>query len=323
MGDRLEDEDWIKENIDNGEEADWNAEDDDETNEDIREESSSEDEKNEVNLEERKQKRKRKFEELKMKKKQRVEKDKELISEDGQLTVNEMLQLLNQYAPPSFKLSILGENMYEESHFFYPNIPQTTESLTKAPSPFVRAFAAGLSNYKKLIAEIPNNKEDYGAPLILIICASAARATEIIKSISAKLIKCKIAKLFAKHFKVVEQIEMLSKEYFPIAVGTPNRLNKLIEVGALHLDRLKLVLIDYTPDVKNFTALTLPEVNEDSYTLLYGPLYKEKDHLKIAFIRDSFSKLDEKPDSDKNQKKKKFLSKSTSFVKNRNESKRK
>lgn len=53
-------------------------------------------------------------------------------------------------------------------------------------------------------------------------------------------LKCKIAKLFAKHFKVQEQIELLSKQYFPVAVGTPNRLSKLVELGALSLSRVKV-----------------------------------------------------------------------------------
>lgn len=54
-------------------------------------------------------------------------------------------------------------------------------------------------------------------------------------------LKCKIAKLFAKHFKVQDQIDLLSKQYFPVAVGTPNRLSKLIELGALSLSRVKVI----------------------------------------------------------------------------------
>ena len=53
-------------------------------------------------------------------------------------------------------------------------------------------------------------------------------------------LKCKIAKLFAKHFKVQDQIDLLSKQYFPVAVGTPNRLSKLVELGALSLSAVKV-----------------------------------------------------------------------------------
>lgn len=47
--------------------------------------------------------------------------------------------------------------------------------------------------------------------------------------------------MFAKHFKVQDQIDLLSKQYFPVAVGTPNRLAKLVELGALSLSRVKVI----------------------------------------------------------------------------------
>lgn len=42
---------------------------------------------------------------------------------------------------------------------------------------------------------------------------------------------CRIAKLFAKHFKIEEQEAFLRKEQARIVVGTPNRLEKLIDTG--------------------------------------------------------------------------------------------
>jgi hypothetical protein len=47
----------------------------------------------------------------------------------------------------------------------------------------------------------PENVEDTGCPKILIVCGSAQRACDILKSISDN-VKCKVAKLYAKHFKV-------------------------------------------------------------------------------------------------------------------------
>jgi protein CMS1 len=134
------------------------------------------------------------------------------------------------------------------------------------------------------------SSELFGCPTLLIICSSAIRATEIIKSVSSKLIKCKIAKLFAKHFKLEEQIDMLSKEYFPIAIGTPSRLRKLIEYGALKLTATKVVLVDITPDVKQFNILTSNDVKSDFYPLLCEGVYPEKSHLKIALIRSVIQK---------------------------------
>lgn len=62
---------------------------------------------------------------------------------------------------------------------------------------------------------------------------------------------CKVAKLFAKHFKVEEQQKELSSRPVNIATGTPNRMAKLAETGHLKLNRLKLLLIDCALDAKN------------------------------------------------------------------------
>jgi hypothetical protein len=102
--------------------------------------------------------------------------------------------------------------------------------------------------------------------------------------VSAKLLKVKIAKLFAKHFKVQEQIEMLSAEYFPVVVGTPNRISKLIEMGALSFRLAKVVLVDITEDSKHYNILSLHEVKHDFYKLLYADVHANRTHLKIALI---------------------------------------
>ena len=59
-----------------------------------------------------------------------------------------------------------------------------------------------------------------------------------------------MGKLFAKHFKVGEQQEALAKGPLAVAVGTPNRIGKLADLGALRLDRLKYLLVDVHLDAK-------------------------------------------------------------------------
>ena len=61
---------------------------------------------------------------------------------------------------------------------------------------------------------------------------------------------CKVGKLFAKHFKVEEQQADLAKRRLAVAVGTPNRLTKLADLGALRLDRLRLIAVDVHLDAK-------------------------------------------------------------------------
>lgn len=292
MGDALDDEqEFLNEKLDQDVEPDWivDENDSDESDQDEDDEAGE----SGLNKEAKKLKRKEKFKAMKEKKRQRLMDEEKDNVKDGegeieqlQLTPSESLELIENNIPKPLKMEYMGKLTAE--NFFLPALDPScvTESKTKLTCPFVRALSASFPNYKKLFFEVPKNKEDYGSPLLLIVCSGAIRATEIIKSISSKLIKIKIAKLFSKHFKIEEQIEMLSKDYYPIAIGTPNRILKLIELGALSLARLKITLVDYTPDSKEFTLLTLPDTQKDFYQLLYGPIAEEKAHLQIACIRD-------------------------------------
>lgn len=231
-------------------------------------------------------KKKRKFEALKEKKRAALSNIVEESPETKkQMSAAQMLESILMCKPSGPEIP--NNVTFEESDFYHPELAEAglTVSTKHAVCPFVRALSVGLPTYKKLILETDGvGSEKFGCPIVLIVCASAQRASEIIKSVSAKLIKCKIAKLYAKHFKVQEQIEMLSKEYYPIAVGTPNRLSKLIEMGSLSLKQTKIVLVDITADAKKYNILTLNEIKQDFYKLLYTDLHAQKKHLKFALI---------------------------------------
>ena len=153
---------------------------------------------------------------------------------------------------------------------------------------FVSAIAVAMPSYKKKLvaAATTTSDEDRGSPVVLVICASAHRSTDIINSMSQGL-KCKIAKLFAKHFKVEEQVDVLSKQTFPVAVGTPNRLAKLVELGALSLSRTQLILVDDFIDEKQLTILTMPIVRDDFYNFLYKYVLSELSHIKLTLVKGS------------------------------------
>mmetsp|Transcript_12517 Transcript_12517/g.18760 ORF Transcript_12517/g.18760 Transcript_12517/m.18760 type:complete len:279 (+) Transcript_12517:6-842(+) len=178
------------------------------------------------------------------------------------------------------------QSSFTSKNFFYPNfsLPQT-KSKSKKECPYVRALAVGLPSYKKLLQNPDESGSNRGSPTVLIICASAIRATQIIRSVSSKIIKCKIAKLFAKHIKISEQVDLLASSFYPLATGTPNRLLKLIEIGSLDLQKTLIVLIDYTPDIKGSTILTMKDVKDDFYTLLDEHISKEIDHIRLALIK--------------------------------------
>jgi protein CMS1 len=73
-----------------------------------------------------------------------------------------------------------------------------------------------------------------------------------------------VAKLFAKHFKLADQEKYLHQTRIAIAVGTPARVAKLLESGALKISHQTIVLLDVAHrDVKNRSLLDLPEVREE------------------------------------------------------------
>ncbi|KAI9140875.1 U3-containing 90S pre-ribosomal complex subunit-domain containing protein [Paraphysoderma sedebokerense] len=105
-------------------------------------------------------------------------------------------------------------------------------------------------------------------PFILVLCSSAIRCMDVIRSLRTLHISAKIGKLFAKHMKIDEQVEFLKKNPVHIAVGTPNRVLKLMEKEAFSTNSLKLVLLDSTfKDSKQRTIFTLPECKQDLFNL--------------------------------------------------------
>ena len=91
---------------------------------------------------------------------------------------------------------------------------------------------------------------------VLIVCSAALRCLEIIKELKS-VPKLKIAKLFAKHMKVEEQIRALKKSPFLLAVGTPARILKILEEDdqCIPLDKLEYLIID--GNFKNKKSMTI------------------------------------------------------------------
>lgn len=123
------------------------------------------------------------------------------------------------------------------------------------------------------------------SPMVLVVCISARRAVEILKDI--KPFKVRAAKLFAKHMQVSQQEEMLNQSPFPMAVGTPHRLQVLCEQKALSLEHTKLIVLDAHKDAKNFTVCTLPDTAPHCMEFLKDhvlpELRKRPKECKLAF----------------------------------------
>ncbi|KAK3190665.1 hypothetical protein K4F52_003356 [Lecanicillium sp. MT-2017a] len=84
-----------------------------------------------------------------------------------------------------------------------------------------------------------------GAPHTIIVAGAGLRAADIVRSVRKFASKdIVVAKLFAKHMKVDEQVKLLNSARVSIAVGTPARLSELVENGALVLDGLHRIVVD-------------------------------------------------------------------------------
>lgn len=186
--------------------------------------------------------------------------------------------------------------LFDEEDFFDCKA-NSNENIT---CPFINAILSGLPKFKAMIKK-RSDVDVRGHPLILIITMSAIRATEVVASISNKL-NCKIAKLFAKHIKIQEQIEYLNKDVYPIAIGTPHRLHKLLELGALSLSKTRLVIMDSQLDQKQFSLFTLPGVKDDFALLMEKYVADEMDHIKLGCTQLSESKGDLQPQKKKERK---------------------
>ncbi|KAK0656455.1 U3-containing 90S pre-ribosomal complex subunit-domain containing protein [Cercophora newfieldiana] len=106
-----------------------------------------------------------------------------------------------------------------------------------------------LPEFLEAFAEDPKKLEDApkknGSPHTLIVAGAGLRAANLVRSVRKFQKKgISVGKLFAKHFKVEEQVSFLQKSRTGVAVGTPQRLIDLIENGALNLESLKRIVVD-------------------------------------------------------------------------------
>jgi len=114
------------------------------------------------------------------------------------------------------------------------------------------------------------------SPAMLIISSGGQRAADLLRETKAfRGEQCKCTKLFAKHFKVSEQVKYLKSNIVHLGVGTPNRILKLIEEDGLDLSNVKYIIIDWSwRDVKTRQITTMPGVKEDLRTLFEKYLFE-------------------------------------------------
>lgn len=71
-----------------------------------------------------------------------------------------------------------------------------------------------------------------GSPHTLVITAAGLRAADLTRALRKFQTKdSMVAKLFAKHIKLKDAVEMVKKSRMGIGVGTPQRIGDLIDSG--------------------------------------------------------------------------------------------
>ncbi|KAF5923908.1 hypothetical protein HPG69_010337 [Diceros bicornis minor] len=149
------------------------------------------------------------------------------------------------------------------------------EELNLPDSCFLKAndLTHSLSSYLKEICpkwvKLWKNHGEKKSVLLLIICSSAVRALELIRSMTAFRGDSKVVKLFAKHIKVQEQVKLLEKRVVHLGVGTPGRIKELIKQGGLDLNPLKFLVFDWNwRDQKLRRMMDIPEIRKEVFELL-------------------------------------------------------
>ncbi|XP_034429519.1 protein CMSS1 isoform X2 [Hippoglossus hippoglossus] len=132
-----------------------------------------------------------------------------------------------------------------------------------------------LSSYLKLVcpkwAKIQKQHTEKSSVILLIVCSSALRAIELIKQLTTFKGETKAMKLFAKHIKIEEQVNLLQKGVTHIGVGTPGRISALIQKDGLTLKSLRYMVLDWNwRDQKLRRMVDIPEIKLDFMKLLEG-----------------------------------------------------
>ncbi|CAD5117132.1 DgyrCDS5940 [Dimorphilus gyrociliatus] len=194
----------------------------------------------------------------KKRKKKRISEEPKIVIEDNEDPKEDFLDKLDDFFKHNLS-SIEREAMnFGEGSFLTSNINH------KTLSDYLKEI---MTDWDKLINDKTKSKK--GSPFIIVLASSALRAVDLNREANDfKTKKCKTAKLFAKHMKLKDQSQFLEKNDIHFAVGTPNRVSSLLELGSLQTGQLKAIVIDwYWKDLKQRKIVNIPETRKDLFVL--------------------------------------------------------
>ncbi|WRT65824.1 uncharacterized protein IL334_002774 [Kwoniella shivajii] len=133
------------------------------------------------------------------------------------------------------------------------------------------AFTPLQRRIESLLKPLEKKKLVMGQPQVTILSLSGLRCADVVRGVRDVKGKGEVAKLFAKHFKLVDQIKYLERTKVSIAVGTPARVGKLLAEGAIKITSDTVLLLDVGhQDSKTRTILTLPEVRDELWKSVFA-----------------------------------------------------
>ncbi|KFY12413.1 hypothetical protein V492_03893 [Pseudogymnoascus sp. VKM F-4246] len=117
-----------------------------------------------------------------------------------------------------------------------------------------------------------------GAPHTIIVAGAGQRAADLARVVRKLQSKdAEVAKLFAKHIKLADAVKFLKSKRTGMAVGTPKRLDDLMDDGALQIDRLERIIVDASHiDVKKRGLLEMKETQVPLTHWLNRKEFKER-----------------------------------------------
>jgi protein CMS1 len=104
-------------------------------------------------------------------------------------------------------------------------------------------------------------------PSAVFLSPSAVGALDCLKSCQTFHKGCHIAKLFAKHIKLPEQVDYIAKNPICMALGTPNRILKLASDTHVSFTELRYLILDMRENKKAQTMVDIPDIAGDFWNL--------------------------------------------------------
>ncbi|KAI1427159.1 U3-containing 90S pre-ribosomal complex subunit-domain containing protein [Xylaria sp. FL1777] len=195
--------------------------------------------------------------------------NKKIASLDSMLLADHLAQKTRRFGTDlkSVELSALdiSPNAIKDSSSFAE--PRTLENLP--------AFLEAHAKNPKTLGGAP---KENGSPHTLIVTGAGLRAAEVVRAVRKYQSKeVTVGKLFAKHIKIEETKKFLESHRTGVAVGTPVRLNDLVDSGTLKLDKLERLVVDASHiDQKKRGIMDMKETMMPLARWLCRPEFKER-----------------------------------------------